>query len=251
METTKAVILKEDREYQWVICPGGSESTAQVAQTALCRAAEKAEVLVKDIRCIVATGVGRKYITFGNQELPEFLCLAKGIDFLLPSTTTLLDLGARKSLAVKCSGGRAMKFVSSGKCAAGTGTFLEVAANILRINICEMDELYFKSNKYLEIQSTCAVFAESEIISLIHSNEKAEDIVRGVFRGLAGRIYSQLLELGVENDVTVVGGVAKSKAMIAALEERVGFKLLVPENPEIVGALGAALIAQEARSAMS
>ncbi len=251
MEVTKAVILNGKRDFEWAVIPGGSESTAQVAQTALNEAAKKAKVSVKDIGYIIATGVGREYIPFANQGLLEFLCLAKGIDFLLPSARMVVDLGARKSLAVKCSGGRAIKLAASGKCAAGTSAYLEVVANVLRINIREMAELYFKSNRNTEIQSTCAIFAESEIISLVHDGAKADDIVRGVFKGLAGRIYSHLLELGVEKDVAVVGGVAKSKAMVAALEERVGFEILVPENPQIVGALGAALIAQEARSAIS
>ncbi len=251
METTKAVIVKGKGDFEWVVIPGGIESTAQVAQTALNEAAEKTKVSVKDIGCIIATGVGREYITFANQGLLEFLCLAKGVDFLLPSTRMLLDLGARKSLAVRCSGGRAIKLATSNKCAAGTGTYLEMVANVLSVNIYDMDELSFKSKENLEIMSTCAVFAESEIISLVHGGVKPEDILRGVFRGLAGRIYSQLLELGIEKDIAVVGGVAKSQAMVAALEELVGFNILVPKNPEIVGALGAALIAQEARSVIS
>jgi len=114
-----------------------------------------------------------------------------------------------------------------------------------------MDELFFKSKKNLELQSTCAVFAESEIISLVHGGAGPEDIVRGVFHGLAGRIYPLLFELGLEKDIAVVGGIAGSKAMIAALEEMVGFKILAPENPQIVGALGAALIARGQRSKMS
>ncbi len=116
-------------------------------------------------------------------------------------------------------------------------------ANTLKVNLNEIDNLFFKSKENLEIQSTCAVFAESEIISLIHSNYQKESIVRAVFRGLAGKLYSQLLELGIEGDIAVVGGISKSKAMIAALEEKVGRKVVVPENPEIIGALGAAIIA--------
>ncbi len=251
METTKVVILKEEREPDFAINLAGNESTAHMAQVTLNQAAEKAKVSVNDVGHIVATGVGRKYITLATEESPEFLCLSKGIDFLLPSTRTLVDLGARKSLVVKCSGGKAIKLATSGKCAAGTGTSLEMVSNVLSVNISDMDELSFKSKENLEIVSLCAVFAESEIISLVHAGVKIEDIIRGVFRGLAGRVYSQLLDVGVEKDVAVVGGVAKSKSMVAALEEKVGLKILVPENPEIVGALGAALIAQEARSVIS
>ncbi|MFC1988728.1 acyl-CoA dehydratase activase [Chloroflexota bacterium] len=248
MNTTKAVILNGKADPEWVVIPGGIEPTAKVAQTALDEVAEKAGVSVKDIEYVIATGAGREYIPWANQKILEFLCLAKGIDFLLQSTRTLIDLGAGKSLALKCSGGKVIKVATSGKCASGTGIFLEMVANVLSLNISDMDELFFKSKKHMEIVSLCAVFAESEIISMVHDGVKLEDIMGGVFRGLAGRVYSQLIDLGIEKDLTVVGGVIKNKAMVTALEEVVGLKVLVPENPEIVGALGAALIAQEVRS---
>lgn len=209
---------------------------------------QKAAVLITDIEKIIATGVNRAYVTLANQEIAEPLCLAQGINLYLPTTQVLLDIGAQKSLAVKCNSGKVSKWVTSGKCAASTITYLQIVVNTLKLNIHNLDELFFKSKEDLEIQSTCAVFAETEIISLVHSNHKPEDIVRAVFRGLAGRLYSQLLEIGLEGDLTVVGGIAKSKAMIAALEEKVGSKIQVPENPEIISALGAAIIAHENRN---
>lgn len=248
IENTKVVILKGEREYDWAISPGGIEYTATVAEKVLKQAVEKAGIKFEDIDYIVATGVGREFITSSDKKVPEFLCLARGIDFLLPSTRTLLDLGAQKSLALKCIGGKVIKMATSSKCAAGTGSYLQVAANVLGINVNEIADLFFKSKENLEIQSTCAVFAESEIISLVHAGARPEDIARGIFSGLAGRVYTQLLELGIEKDVTIVGGVARSKAIVAALEEKVFFQIMVPENPDIVGALGAALIAQTTRS---
>lgn len=209
---------------------------------------ENAGIALKDIDYVVTTGVGREFISAADKKVPEFLCLAKGIDFLLPSTRTLLDLGAQKSLALKCIEGKVIKIATSSKCAAGTGSYLQVAANVLGIDINEIADLFFKSKENLEIQSTCAVFAESEIISLVHAGARPEDIAKGVFRGLADRVYTQLLELGIEKDVTVVGGVARSKAIVAVLEEKVGLQIMVPENPDVVGALGAALIAQTSRS---
>ena len=248
MEITKVVILKDGNDFTWATDTAGNDSTAYVAQTVLNQAIEKANIAFKDLDYIMVTGTGRMNIKFANKEIPEFLCLAKGINHVLPSTLILLDLGARKSLAVRCSDGKAMKIAASDKCASGTGAFLEMLVTILKIGIPEMDELFFKSKNDLEIQSTCSVFAESEIISLVHSGCRREDIVRGVFRGLAGRIYPQLYGLGMEKDIALVGGVARSKAIVVALEEKVGFKILVPENPQIIGALGAALIAREQRS---
>ena len=249
MEFTKAVILAGGKEPVWVSIPGGMESTAETAKKALRQAAEKAGIPVNGISNITATGAGSQYIEFTDKKLPEFLCLAMGIDSVLPSTKVLLDLGSRKSLAVKCSRGKAIKLAASSKCAAGTGAYLKMVANIFNINTDEMSELSFKSKENLEIQTTCAVFAESEIISLIHNGARPEDILRGVFRGLAGRIYPQLLELGIEKDVSVTGGYARNKALVAALEETLGFKIIIPENPEIIVALGAALIGQGSRSA--
>jgi predicted CoA-substrate-specific enzyme activase len=248
MEITKAVLLKEKKSLEWVAIPGGMESTDQVAQKALKLVTEKAGISVNDISSIKATGVGSQYVSFTHDNLPEFLCLARGIDYLLPSVKVLLDLGARKSLAMRCSRGKATKLAASSKCAAGTGTYLKMVADLFHINTDEMSDLSFKSKSNLEIQTTCAVFAESEIISLIHGGAKPEDIMRAVFRGLAGRIYPQLLEIGIEKDVAVVGGFATNKALKAALEEALGFEILVPENPGVVSALGAALTGQEKRS---
>ena len=245
METTKAVVLTGNERYEWAIVPGGTESTARIAQVALDQAAGKARVSSKSIRNIITTGAGANHIPWGKEEKVESFCLSRGINFLFPSTRTLLDLGATKSLALRCEAGKVVKTTASGKCAAGTGTYLKMVAAVLRIDLVEADRLYFQSHADLEIQSPCAVFAESEIISQVHAGKKVEDIVRGVIRGLAGRIYSQLLDVGIEKDVAAVGGLARSNAMRSALQEVLHFEILIPEVPEIVGALGAALFAQD------
>jgi (R)-2-hydroxyacyl-CoA dehydratese activating ATPase len=248
MEITKAVILKEKDITAWAAIPGGRESTAQVARRALDQVIERAGAAERDVGTIVATGLGRDYVTFTKQKQPEFLCLACGINFLMPSARILLDLGTRKSIAIKCLGGKALKLAPSSKCAAGTGTYLKMVADIFNLTLEQMSELSFKSKTDIEIQTTCAVFAESEIISLIHNGAREEDILKGVFRGLAERLYPQLLEIGIEKEIAITGGFARNKAIIAALEVAVGFPLLVPENPIITGALGAALIGQRKRS---
>lgn len=246
MVATKVAIIGGPSQPEYAILPGGVKSASEVAEATLLEAAKKADISPKDIAYTVVTGVGREYITFANEAKLEFPCLAKGIDSLLPSTKTVIDLSAQKSLALRCSGGNVVKMARSTKCASGTGSYLEMVANVLNIPVDSMDELYFKSKENLEIISLCAVFAESEIISLLHSGVKPEDLVRGVFKGLAGRVYSQLLQLGVAKDVAVVGGIAGSKAMVSALEERIGFKIVVPDHTQVVSALGAALIARDA-----
>ena len=240
-ETIKAVILGEDGEFGWTVVAAGTETTDNTAQKALAQAAQKLHLSVKDINHITVTGTDAENVIVAHRQLSEVLCLAKGIDFFIPSARTLIDIGALKTLGVRCSGGNLLRFVTSSKCAVGTGAYLEAAANVLGIRVSNMDELAFKAKKDVEIESTCAVFSESEIISLVHRGTEPEDIVGGVFRGLAKRIYSLLLQLGIERNVVLVGGLARSKAMVSALEEAIGFKILVPDTPEIVSALGAAL----------
>lgn len=250
-ETIKVVLLKDEEVPRWLVISQGIEPSEEVAERALSQVLTKAGISRKDIDHIVTTGVGKKYISFANRELLEFPCLAKGIDWLLPSARTVLALGAQNSLAVRCNGGRALKFATSSKCAAGSGAYLEIVSNVLGIKVDEMAALSSESREPPAIQATCAVFAESEIISLIHMKKKTGDILRGVFKGLAERIYPLLLQVGIEKDVAIVGGVAKNAAMVVAVQELVGYEVLVPDNPDIVSALGAALIARDERRVVS
>jgi predicted CoA-substrate-specific enzyme activase len=243
-ETTKVIILSDNEIVSWRVLVGGEEGAITLAKRALDEAAAKAGVNSTDIQKLIATGLGGINIPFVNDRESEAMCTARGADWLLPSTRIALDLGAGKSVAVKCYNGRATKVARNDSCASGTGKYLEIVANVLRMGIQEMADLSLRAREYVEVQSTCAVFAESEIISLLHMKKRPEDIVRGALRGLVKRIYPLLLEVGLEKDVTVVGGVARNKGLIRALEELMGFSVFVPPEPQIVAALGAALIAQ-------
>ena len=240
-ETIKAVILGEGGVLGWAVIPTGNGNINSIAQQALSQATQKLSLSVSDIDYTTATGTNADNVIFANRHLSEVLCLARGINFLIPSTRTLIDIGALKTLGVRCDGGNLLKFVTSSKCAVGTGTFLEAAADVLGISVGKMDELAFQAKNDMEIESTCTVFAESEIISLVHRRIEPEDIARGVFRGLAKRVYSLLLQLGIERELILVGGLARRKSIVGALEEAIGFKILVPDTPEIVSALGTAL----------
>ena len=245
LDCTKAVLLDEEGVLSYSVLPGGREATTAVAEQALNQAMEKAGISAKDVNCIVATGMGRIYIPFARDKQPEFLCLAKGATWLYPSTKTALDIGAEKSLAVKCRQGRPMGFASNDRCASGCGRYLEMLAKILELELEEIGPVSLHSREVVEVKSQCAVFAESEIISLIHMKKKPEDILRGVYRGLILLTYPLLAKVGLEKDLVLAGGVARNIGVVKALEEQVNFKVLVPENPEIVGALGAALVAKE------
>lgn len=192
---------------------------------------------------IVSTGIGSEYIPFARSQATESSCCARGGSWLWPSVDTLIDMGANKCLVVKCQNGRPLNTVRNDRCASGTGRFLKVAAKPLGIDVEEMGRVSLQSRGEVEISSTCAVFAESEIISLIHLKHRSEDIAKAVFRGLAQRIYTSLLKVGFQRDLLMVGGIACNIGMVKAIEELAGCPVIVPENPILAGALGAALIA--------
>jgi len=249
LENAKVVILRNGEVLSWLVAPTGRETIAAVADRLLTEAAAKAGIRAEEIEHVASTGIARNYVLSASEHLPEFLCLAKGIHMVSPSIRTALDLGAHKSLAVKCSNGKPLSFVTNDRCASGSGRYLETVAKILEIEIDEMANLSLKSKDVVEVQSNCAVFAESEIISLLHMKRKREDILKGVLKGVAERIYSLLLQVGWEGEVAVVGGVAKNKGIVMAIEELLACPVLVPDNPEIVGAMGSALIAEEGKRA--
>lgn len=243
-EATKIVILRNNEIAFWHILAAGDENAASLAEMALHQAAAKVGMNPENVQYVGATGLSGIQMPFVNEHLPEAMCIAKGVDWLLPSTRTTLDMGAVKSLALKCHYGRPIKIARNDNCATGTGKYLSVVSKILGIEIEEMADLSLRSKEDVEVQSTCTVFAESEVISLLHMKSRPEDIAKGALRGLAKRLYALLLGVGLEKDVTLVGGVARNKGLVAILEELLGHNVLVPPEPQIVAALGAALIAR-------
>ena len=248
-EDIKSIILSDGRILSYSVVSQGTEPTPSAALRGLSEAAEKAGITRTEIECSVGTGVGRKYVSFADKQATESSCCARGITWLLPSTDTVIDMGADKCLVVKCKHGRPLNTVRNDRCAAGTGRFLEIAAKPLGLGVEGMGQLALKSGKDVDIESTCAVFAESEIISMIHSKHRPEDISWAVFKGLARRVYTMLLKVGFERDLAMVGGLTKNVGMVKAIEEQAGCHILIPEEPIAVGALGAALIAAEKRKA--
>lgn len=244
-ENTKVVILADDRIRSHSIVPQGLEGVVPVSQRAMQEAANRAGMKVDEITNIVSTGIGREYISFARSQATESSCCARGGSWLWPSTDTLIDLGANKCLVVKCQNGRPLNSVRNDRCASGTGRFLKVAAKPLGMDVEEMGRASLQSRVEVEISNTCAVFAESEIISLIHLKHRPEDIAKAVFRGLAQRTYTMILKVGFKRDLLMVGGIAGNIGMVKAMEELAGCPVIVPENPILAGALGAALIAAE------
>lgn len=242
--STKVTLLCVGEILANVVLPAELENADHVARQAIDKAIKIAG-LAKNSYYTVVTGQGKSLIPFANETISDAVCLARGIHELIPSVHTILDLGIQKSLAVKCSGGYPNKMITSDKCASGAGSYLQVVSDVLEIPIERMGELSLISTETIEVDSTCAVFAESEIISLLHTKKKLEDILSGVYQSLAMRLYSLLLRVGIDRELALVGGMAKDNGLRQAIEAQVGHKILVPEQTLFVGSLGAAIIGEK------
>ena len=165
---------------------------------------------------------------------------------LFPDVRTILDIGGQDSKAIRLNeNGEVADFVMNDKCAAGTGRFLEMMARSLEISLDELGPVSLQSKEEIEISSMCSVFAESEVISLIAQNKEIADIAHGIHKAIAGKAMSLLKRVGLNPAYMMTGGVAKNPGVVAVLEEQLGEKLHIYEEPEIVGALGAALYGLE------
>ncbi|MFC2038353.1 acyl-CoA dehydratase activase [Chloroflexota bacterium] len=241
METMKIVILKDEKILYRTIVPIGAESVSAVAERHLVQATKETGISLDELHCIGGTGANADDIPFIQKRLSETICSPLGIYWLFSQVHTVLDAGAGHFMVLKCKQGKTMKIVRGDKCASGVGISLRMASNVLGIQVQDMSQIARKSEEEVVITSTCSVFAESEIISLVHAKKKPEDIVKGVFRGLASRLYSLLLNIGIEDDVGMIGGMANCEGIVEMIEDMSGHKILVPSDPATVGALGAAL----------
>jgi (R)-2-hydroxyacyl-CoA dehydratese activating ATPase len=242
----KAVVLDGSGPLASALLPAG-EGAEATAKTAMDEVVRKAALAENDWY-VVSTGVGAKAVTFSQQQKAMTTCLARGVHQLFPTARVVIDLGAETSTVLKINDrGRVTDWAGQDKCAAGTGMFLQAMSKVMQVKLEEMAEYSLKAKKRADITGTCAVFAESEVISHIHRVPPTpkEEIIAGIHASMVSRIMGLLKRLGIEKDVAVVGGVARNKGLIDILEKELGFKVLVPENPEMVGALGAAILAKE------
>ncbi|RLB74434.1 MAG: 2-hydroxyglutaryl-CoA dehydratase, partial [Deltaproteobacteria bacterium] len=191
-------------------------------------------------------GYGRLRISFADKEVTEITCHAKGAHFLFPGTRTVVDIGGQDSKVITLDEeGNVTDFVMNDRCAAGTGRFLEVMAGVLETDLENLGRLSLQAKKGVSISSMCTVFAESEVISLIADGHRREAIIRGVHESISKRIFRMTKRLRLRAEITFTGGVAKNRGMVKALEELFRTRLNIPQEPQIVGALGAALVARD------
>lgn len=196
---------------------------------------------------IFATGVGRETVSVADGHRTQMLSHARGAHWWFPGARTVVDVGAEGSRAMRCDArGAVTDFALNDRCASGSGVFLETAAQMLDVPVTDMGALALRGAGSIVLTTTCAVFAESEIVAEIHRGAAPEDILRGVTEAVASKIAATSRRVGVEPDLVLTGGVARNAGIVQALRDALGMDVVVPEHPEIAGALGAALLAREA-----
>jgi benzoyl-CoA reductase subunit D len=214
---------------------------AEAAEKLYVETLKKAGLKREDVGSMIATGSAGKRVPFATLVIPDAAADARGVNCLIPSARTVIDVGAEEGRAVKISPeGKVLDFAVNEKCAAGTGTFVETMARALEITVEEMARLSLTSNQSIPMNAQCAVFGESEVVSLIHQKIAKQDIAKAVHDAIAGRIASVARVVGLEQDIVMVGGVAKNDGLVDALKKEIDMDLIVPEDPEYMGALGAA-----------
>ncbi|UCB57647.1 MAG: 2-hydroxyglutaryl-CoA dehydratase [Candidatus Omnitrophota bacterium] len=242
--STETVILNGDKRILASNILRTGPNSLKVAKKSLEAALAMAELKVEDLDCIVATGYGRINVPFAHKQVTEITCHAKGAYFQFPDTRTVLDVGGQDCKAISLSDkGETLDFAMNDKCAAGTGRFLELMAQALEVTIEELGNLSLKSQNTAIITSFCTVFAESEVVSLIAKGSPRENIARGIHYAITERVMSLLGKIEIMDSVTLTGGVAKNIGFVQALKTKLGQKLNIPQEPQVIGALGAALIA--------
>ncbi len=241
--SAKAVVLDIDTKNMegWNIMPSGF-NTKETAKILVGDLLKKLDITMAKVAMTISTGYSRKNVDFSTSQVTEISCQAKGIHFLFPTARTIIDIGGQDSKAIKIdSHGHLNDFEMNDKCSAGTGRFLEVMANSLQVPLDKMDQL--ASKEIVPISSTCTVFAESEVISRIAQGAERGAIIGGIHESIATKVLSLVGRVGIEPDVIITGGVAKNSEVVKALEEKMKQNALIPEEPQITGALGASLIA--------
>lgn len=243
--SSKAVILSEDLKIlgKAVINTGtgtlGPEKAIEIALT-------KAGLPREAIKYSIVTGYGRITYAKADKQITEISCHAKGVAHMEPGARTVIDIGGQDVKVIRLDDeGRVENFVMNDKCAAGTGRFLEVMARILDCDIEMLASLDETATKEIIISNTCTVFAESEVISQLSTGAKRENVAKGAHHAVAKRVAGLAHRIGIRPEVVMTGGVALNKGVVSALETELGVKISVVKNPQIVGALGAALFAAE------
>ncbi|MBW1800799.1 MAG: 2-hydroxyglutaryl-CoA dehydratase [Deltaproteobacteria bacterium] len=242
---SKGILRDDDRTLAAYVCPSGGDfrQTAENVRNVLLA---QANCRFQDIANTVATGYGSKLVEFAREHITDISCHGKGVFHQFPTARTVVDVGDFNSKAFRLDDqGHLVNFLLSGKCAGGSGRILKITAKVLQLKVGELGALSLASRHRVEINTGCAVFAESEAISRIAEGVAKEDLIAGIHRALAAQVHSLAERLGIEADYAMTGGGARNAGLVRAMEEMSRRPVLVPDDPHMTGALGAAIMAKE------
>lgn len=242
--SANVVIINQNKEtLSSSIVKTGAKSI-EGANKALDEALTKANIIINDLDYIVSTGYGRISVPFANEEITEITCHGRGAHYINPDVRTIIDIGGQDSKSIKLDDkGNVKEFAMNDKCAAGTGRFLDMMAKTLEIDLSQMGKESLGWKNDIVISSMCTVFAESEVVSLIAKNTEKSDIIHGLCNSIASKTITLVNRIGKEQQYMMTGGVAKNIGVVKCLENKLKSSIIIPQEPQIVGALGAALIA--------
>ncbi len=243
---TKAVIINEGLEIVGRSLIDTGANVVQAAEKSYLNALNDSGRREEEVTYVIGTGYGRYKVTFGDTQVTEISCHGRGAVHMFPKTRTVLDMGGQDTKAISVSEtGEIVDFCMNDKCAAGTGRFLGAASMALDIPLDKLGATALKSEKPVKISTTCTVFAESEVLSWLGKGKKIQDILLGVHKSISSRSISLLRRVGLDDEITFTGGVAKNIGMVEVLNENLGSKVNVSDDSHFMGALGAALFAMD------
>jgi benzoyl-CoA reductase subunit D len=244
-KTIKILFLEDNKILAQQLVLGGFDQRS-VVEEAFLQNLKKANISRETIKHITVTGAGKRDVPFANSDVTEVIAAAKGAVFLSPSVRTVIDVGAEEGRGIRCDAeGKVIDFAINEKCAAGAGAFIEAMARALEVDIERMGKLALESQRAVPMNAQCAVFAESEVVTLIHAKTPKQDIAKAIHDAIASRIASTVRKIGFEREIMLIGGVAKNIGFQEALRKELDVeKLLIPQEPEFVAALGAATVAK-------
>lgn len=243
---TKAVIIDGNRVVQGRGRVNSGANLSRAARHAFLEACREAQCHEYDVTYILGTGFGRSNIPFSHSQATGTTCHARGAIFRYPETRTILDIGGQDTVAIRINEhGEVLDFCINDKCDAGNGRFIESVADLLNLSLSNIGELSLKADKKLEMANVCSVTGEVEIINYLEKGQDVEDIIAGIFATVADRASSLVRRIGIEEEVTLSGGVTANRGMVKALEEKLGVHINSGVDGVYIGAHGAALIALE------
>jgi benzoyl-CoA reductase subunit D len=245
-KTVKVVILKDGQIIGKGIATAGLEAEG-ATQGAWEKALKEAGLSRKELSKVMATGSRREEVGGFDDEVSEIVADARAMSVVNPEIRTMLDVGAEEGRAVRMdSRGKVLEFAVNEKCAAGAGAFIESMARAMQVSIEDFGALSLQSLKTIPINAQCAIFAESEVVSLVHDETDRPDICKAVNDAISDRLASMARRVRVEPKVALIGGAARGIGLQSSLKNGLGLdELFVPEDPEFFGAFGAALIAAD------